>query len=153
MSTGQPLAEKIPGPVITAMSDDDLLDLQSELGKAMGRCTSQIQRMRSNLTRCKNELRIRREGGRAEGQMIVSDHAVIRYLERHKKVDMAAVREEIRVMAKRSKSERMEKRQGERLVDTESGLTMIYSQERNSIATILSDTATSVLDGTATIAD
>lgn len=149
MSASQPLAEKIPGPVITTMADDDLLDLQTELGKAMGRGTQQLQRMRSNLVRVKNELRIRREGGRAEGEMIVSDHAVIRFLERHKKVDVSAIRDEIRVIAKRSKSERMEKRQGERLVDSESGLTMIYTQERNSIATILSDTAMSVIDGAA----
>lgn len=147
MSATQPLAEKIPSPAITSMAEDDLLDLQTELGKAMGRCTQQIQRMRSNLTRVKNELRLRREGGRERGEMIVSDHAVVRYLERHKKFDVAAIRDEIRTVAKRSKSERMEKRQGERLVDNETGLTMVYTHDRNSIATILSDTAESVLDG------
>lgn len=146
MSDKESLAEKLPGPAIINMADADLLDLQSELGKSMGRLTSQLQRMRSNLTRVKNELKLRREGGRARQEVLVSDHAVIRYLERHKGLDITGIRDEIREIAKRAKHERMEKRHGERLTDEASGMTMIYSQERNSIATVLSNEAKEVLD-------
>lgn len=142
-------SQKVPRADLAKMSDQDLLDVRNELSAAMGRASQEMQRMRANIERVKNELKMRQQGNIGRGDPIVSDHAVVRYLERHKGVDIIAVRDEIRAMAKRAKYERDEKK-GERLRDEQSGVALVWSTERNSIATILSGDAEALIDGKST---
>lgn len=139
------MIEKIQNHIIAALSDADLLDLVTEQALKMGRIQQEVQILKSNQVRAKNELRLRREGGRAKGEPIVSDHAVVRYLERHKGLDINGIRDEVREIAKRSKEVRNGKRNGTRLTDSETGIEMVFSAERNSIATVLSGEAVRLL--------
>src|SRR4026209_1635690 len=77
---------------IAAMNDEQLKNLASELGREMGE-----QQRKTNLLRVRLEaVKLERDRRRLVTSVgvHVSDHAVIRYLERHKGIDVQAAREE-----------------------------------------------------------
>lgn len=88
---------------LALLSDSELMSLQSETGKEMSSLGKKLSSRRSTLQLIKNELGRRSESRRATGGFLVSDHAIVRYLERHKNMDMEAIRKEIFTLAKESK--------------------------------------------------
>lgn len=127
----------IPRVDVARMSDAELLDKQRLLTDAVQKRQRDLSEIRNSLARIKTELALRRDGRRKRGEPGISDHAVVRYLERHRSVDIEAIRNEIRDIALRSKFDRDQKASGELLVDEQTGVRMIYSGERNAIATVL----------------
>lgn len=137
--------KRLSNAEIARMSDTDLLDLRAGFGQMLGKLTQIQQTLRSNSERIKTELKHRREGGRMKGDFVVSDHAVIRYLERHKGVDVQAIREELREIARNAKFERDQKRKAGMFTHDDTGVRLVYSEDRNSIATVLSATTFELL--------
>lgn len=84
---------------IDAMTDDELNNVAFELGREMAARSQETNELRKRLTKVQGE-KERRRTVTSVG-ICVSDHAVLRYLERHKGLDVAAVREEIMRMAGR----------------------------------------------------
>lgn len=84
---------------IDAMTDNELNNVAFELGREMAARSQETNELRKRLTKVQGE-KERRRTVTSVG-ICVSDHAVLRYLERHKGLDVAAVREEIMRMAGR----------------------------------------------------
>lgn len=84
---------------IKVMTDDELNNVAFELGREMSARSQEINELRKRLTKVQGEKERRRT--MTSVGVCVSDHAVLRYLERHKGLDVAAVREEIMQMAGR----------------------------------------------------
>ncbi len=79
---------------ISHMTLDDLHDLQNQLGME----NSKLQTAK-NICRMKlDAIKAVMDEKRGQGDMGISDHAVLRYLERHKGLDVAAIRSEIRAL-------------------------------------------------------
>ncbi len=101
-----------------------------------------------------NEIRVRLEAVRAESErrrtmttagICISDHAVLRYLERFRGIDMQAVREEIAEMARKSgKLDSGE--QYSRADDPESGVTLGINGITNVVTTVFSDDHRAIMD-------
>lgn len=88
------------------MTDDQLKDLQHELGREKNQVSRAMQELNARLDAVRAE-RERRATATTRG-FHISDHAVLRYLERIKGVDVAAVREEISALAEKQKLHRHE---------------------------------------------
>lgn len=119
---------------IAAMSDEQLKNLASELGREMGE-----QQRITNLLRVRLEaVKLERERRRLVTSVgvHVSDHAVIRYLERHKGVDVQAAREEIAQMAVRNGWKNTGEQYG-RAQDDESGIVVGFNGVKNIVTTVL----------------
>ncbi len=76
------------------LTDDELLNQLGDIGAIIGRMYATIADVRRAQTVLKHEGARRGLSVRA-----VSDHAVIRYLERHKSINIEAMRIELRAMA------------------------------------------------------
>lgn len=85
---------------IRCLPENELLALRSEIGKDIEKLGRKIVRKRAVLQVIKNELAKRAEKLQAKGSFLVSDHAVVRYLQRHRNLDIDAVKDEIRALAK-----------------------------------------------------
>lgn len=85
---------------IETLSDAELKNLAFELGREMGARSLEVNELRLRLEAVRAE-RDRRRTVTSEG-ICISDHAVLRYLERHKGLDVSAMREEIIAMARRA---------------------------------------------------
>lgn len=140
------MSDKLPRIDLAAMSDQDLIDLTVQLTDRLQKLQSETATTRRNLERVKVEKEIRKHNRSKRGSPGISDHAIIRYLERHKGIDIEVIREELRQIALRAKYERDENATSDRLYDEETGLTLIYSIERNSIPTVLSPAVVAALD-------
>ena len=84
---------------IKAMTDDELNNMAFELGREMSARSQEQNELRKRHEAVKHEKERRRT--LTSVGICVSDHAVLRYLERHKGLDVAAVREEIMRLAGR----------------------------------------------------
>ena len=131
-------SKKLARAALANISDEELLDMRIAYAQELNRCVSISQALRGNIEHVKSELKRRREGGFVDGiPYVISDHAIVRYLERHKDIDIPAIREELRQIAARAKFERTEKRLTDRIRDPETGIVFIYSRTGHAIATIL----------------
>ena len=139
------MSEKLPRMDLAAMTDDDLADMTAQLSDRLQHLQQQTAIARKNLDRIKTERDIRKFNRSPRGAPGISDHAIIRYLERIKGMDIEAIREELRTIALRAKYERDENATSDRLTDEETGMTLIYSVDRNSIPTMLSTNAVAAL--------
>lgn len=118
---------------IKTMTDEQLKNLASEIGREMGE-----QQRKTNLLRVRLEaVRIERERRRVvtSNGVHVSDHAVIRYLERHKGVDVQGAREEIAQMAARN-GWRSDEEYG-RAQDDETGIVVGFNGLKGIVTTVL----------------
>lgn len=79
---------------LSKLTLDDLHDLQGQLGRENQAMQSGRAILRTKLDAIKATM----DEKRGNGDMGISDHAVLRYLERHKGLDVAAVRAEIRAL-------------------------------------------------------
>ena len=114
------------------LSDSELMSLQAEIGREMKNLGKRIGSKRSTLQLIKNELGRRSSERRSTGGFLVSDHAIVRYLERCKDMDIEAIRQEIFALAKK----------GKRVDGTDrfknGGAVFAINQDHLSISTIMS---------------
>lgn len=122
---------------IVGMDDAALKNLQHEIGREINLRSAAIATLRCRLDAVRRE-RERRATATTHG-VHISDHAVIRFLERHKGIDVQAAREEIAQIALRSG------RRGvryDRAIDAETGLRFGFNGEKNIVTTVLTDRET-----------
>jgi hypothetical protein len=84
---------------IEGLALDDLNDLRVALGREHHEHIEAAKLSRKKLDTIKNVMFVRKNGG----QIGITDHAVLRYMERYKGVDVRAVREEINAIAQHRK--------------------------------------------------
>lgn len=121
---------------IAELSDDDLKNLAHEIGRAMQQKAAEVNELRARLDAVRLE-RQRRDTVTSTG-LHISDHAVLRYLERYMGVDTKGVREKIAQMAQRSgKLDSGE--QYSRAKDDETGITIGINGVSNIVTTVFTE--------------
>lgn len=118
------------------LPDDDLKNMTHELGRQINQKGREVTELRGRLDMVRME-RERRDTSTSLG-LHISDHAVLRYLERYKGVDTQAVREEIAAMAKRSGKLDT----GDQYIrhrDEKTGITMGINGDSNIITTVFTE--------------
>lgn len=75
------------------MPDAQILALRESLAKDYKRHSAEATRISNILSKIKHELRLRRL--ERDGRPLVSDHALLRYLERVKGMDIESIRDDI----------------------------------------------------------
>lgn len=118
------------------LPDADLVNLTHELGRAIAQKANETTELRSRLDMVRLE-RERRNTLTSTG-LHISDHAVLRYLERYRGLDTKDIREEIAAMAKRSGK----LDSGEAYVrhrDEQTGITMGINGESNIVTTVFTE--------------
>ena len=119
------------------MSDSDLNNMCHELAReinARNQATNEV-RIRLDWARMEKE---RRRTSTSVG-IHISDHAVLRYLERHKGIDTQAAREEIAAMGRRA-GQLGSGNMYARRKDDETGLTMGINETTNIVTTVFNET-------------
>lgn len=128
---------------IAALPDGDLRNMLHELGREMNQQSTIINEIRCRMDAVRGELE-RRDTITSVG-VHISDHAVVRFLERHKGVDIVSVREEIAGMARRSgklgSGEQYARRQ-----DEPTGLTVGINEISNVVTTVFTEVENTILD-------
>lgn len=113
------------------MSESELLELRMVLLRECNVLSGERQRRIGSIHRINDELKSRKD---AEGasRIVITDHAVVRYLERIEGMDIEAVRAKVRDMAARS-----QRRDAEFLDDSVTGFTVVRRDGSESVATIM----------------
>lgn len=111
---------------------EELRTMAAELGREMAMRAAAVNELRVRLDAVQMEIEARRTS--TSVGVHISDHAVLRYLERVRGVDVYAVREEIVALAERAGKIGKRRNLGA-LVDDESGLTIGISRE-NTVTTV-----------------
>lgn len=127
---------------LEAMSDSDLNNMCHELAReinARNQATNEV-RIRLDWVRMEKE---RRRTSTTVG-IHISDHAVLRYLERHKGVDTQAAREEIAAMGMRA-GQLGSGNMYARRRDEQTGLTMGINEETNIVTTVFNETESKII--------
>lgn len=122
--------------IIQAMGDDELRNMRNEIGRELNQQAKLMNEIRTRLDAVKSEIERRRTGTSIGVQ--ISDHAVVRYLERYKGLDMAAIREEIVSMARRA-GKLGSGDQYARRTDEETGMTMGLNEITGVVTTMFSE--------------
>lgn len=118
------------------LPEADLINLTHELGRSIAQKGREATELRSRLDMVRLE-RERRNTLTSTG-LHISDHAVLRYLERYRNIDTKEIREEIAAMAKRSgKLDSGE--QYARHRDEETGITMGINGDSNIVTTVFTE--------------
>jgi len=86
---------------ISAASDESLRNMQAELSRSANSLSAQLAELRRRMDMIANEIEGRKRG--TSHGLRISDHAVLRYLERVRGIDMDATREEIAEIAARAR--------------------------------------------------
>lgn len=126
---------------IAQMSDDDLRNLRAEIVREESVAWSVVNEVKRRKDMICKELDRRARPPTSHG-LGISDHAVVRYLERHKGMDIAAIREEIGELAAKASGGRSDK-YGIRKGD---GLAFAVDDETGHVLTVLSDDMVKVLN-------
>lgn len=121
---------------IAGLPDDGLRNICAELGREIGQKAIEINELRYRLDAVRRELE--RRTTITEAGVHISDHAVLRYLERYKGMDMKSVREEIVAMAKRS-GKLGSGEQYARRRDDHTGMTFGINEVNNTVTTVFSE--------------
>jgi len=121
--------------MLAKLSDGDLKNLRFEVGREMAMQSAKINSLRVRLDAIKSEFE-RRNTSTPAG-IHITDHALVRYLERIKGVDVNAVRAEIGEMALRARSER-DGRMGRRR-DPTTGLVIGMDENALHVTTVFGD--------------
>jgi hypothetical protein len=127
---------------IASASDEDLKNMQHELGRQMGTAALVQNDLRLRLEAVKLEQEKRRT--RTRHGLHISDHAVLRYLERMRGIDMAAVREEIVEMAIRAG--RVTPGAYGRRIDPETGITLGVDERTENVTTVFKDAELPIME-------
>lgn len=121
---------------IAALPDESLRNLRYELGRELAQKCNVANEVRIRLDAVKSE--IERRATATSAGVHVSDHAVLRYLERVRGVDMQEVREEIVAMAKRA-GKLGSGNQYDTGTDQETGLTLGVNGAANIVTTVFDE--------------
>jgi len=127
---------------IGELSDDELKNMQHELGREISQRANSIAELRSRQDAIRSE-REKRATATTTG-FHISDHAVLRYLERVKGVDVQAAREEIGRMAVLQKH-RDSGEQYDRATCDQTGITFGVNGINNTITTVMTPREENVL--------
>jgi len=128
---------------IRELSDSDLTNMGFELGREMNQQSNIVNEIRTRLEAVRDEKSRRRES--TTNGFRISDHAVLRYLERYRGVDTQSVREEIAEMALRS-GRSGSGEQYARRDDEETGLTVGLNEITNVVTTVFPREARAIMD-------
>ena len=128
---------------IETLSDAELKNLAFELGREMGARSLEVSELRLRLEAVRAE-RERRRTTTSEG-ICISDHAVLRYLERHKNLDVSAAREEIVAMARRAGKFDSGAVYATR-TDEESGMIMGINELSGVVTTVFNEREATIMD-------
>jgi len=123
------------------MADDELKNLRFELGREMQQYANLMNELRVRLNAVR--LTIQERETVTKSGVYISDHAVLRYLERYKHIDMHAVREEIVAMANRAGIQE-ENTYYARRKDEQSGITMGINEITKTVTTVYTENEQSV---------
>ena len=127
---------------IGQMTDEQLKDLSHELGREKNEVGRAVAEINAKLDAVRLE-RERRATATTRG-FHISDHAVLRYLERIKGVDVAAVREEIAELAAKQKLDRHEHHYARE--ETADGLIFGFNGVDKTVTTIMTPRENAILD-------
>lgn len=111
------------------LSEEELQNLKCELGRELQAAREELNGINVQLDAIKSEQRMRNTITPAGFH--ISDHAIVRYLERHGGIDVEAVRAEIGKIAARAKRERRGVKH-----DAESGLTIGQCETTQNVTTV-----------------
>lgn len=128
---------------IDTMTMQELKNMRAELSREIGLQAKTVQELRLRTETVKKEIE-RRETSTPVG-LNISDHALVRYMERVKGIDMLAMRAELGEIAARAKNSKPG-RHGAR-IDAISGLIVGVDEECMHVTTIFSPREAAVLDG------
>lgn len=128
---------------LATISDDDLLNLQKELGRELSQQATVLNEIRSRMEAAKLE-RKRRESVTSVG-IHISEHAVVRYLERVKGMDIAAVREEIASLAMLNAKEGSSDRYARRSC-ADTNIVLGLNEVDGTVTTVFTDDESEMLD-------
>lgn len=126
---------------IVSMSDADLKNLHYEVARAQNEARDKLAEINRRLDAIRAE-RMAREVRTSSG-IAISEHAVVRYLERHKGMDIAAIREEIAALAMAATSARPGK-YGLRHGD---GISFGVDEEGKTVTTVLNGVEANIIEG------
>lgn len=132
-----------PRDSIVQLDDEALRNLKYELGRAFNQQATVLNELRARLDAVKLEEQ-RRKTATATG-LHISDHAVLRYLERVKGVDMAAVREEIAALADETRRADSRDRYARRRSPT-SNLIFGLNEADGTVTTVFTDAEDAIMD-------
>ncbi len=120
---------------LMTLTTEQLNNLRHEIGREMGIQSRHINDLRIRLDAVRTEME-RRSTMTTPG-IHISDHALVRYMERIKGVDVRAIRDEIGAMALRARTER-DGRTGRRR-DPATGYTLGVDETTTVVTTIFQD--------------
>jgi hypothetical protein len=118
---------------LEVLSESELMSLRFEIGQEINRLAAKRRAKLDLLALIKNEMAIRAETRQRNGGFLVTDHAIVRYLERHKGLDIEAIKGEIFTLANAGKEI-----EGSDRVKNGSAVLAIRKEAR-AITTILND--------------
>ena len=123
--------------LLPTLLTEELINLRAETAREIGIIQSSISDLRSRIDLIREELDKRTD--QQFNGFRITDHAVVRYLQRHKGIDMDAVRQEIAEIASRSKPTR---NNGVRTIarkDDETALSLGISEGDHTVTTVFQD--------------
>ena len=121
---------KLKRQELEAMTVADLMELRQVCEKKKSLLDRERNSLISSMTLITNELRKRKAGN----QLAITDHAIVRYLQRVEGFDIELRRQKIEAMVRRSV-----RINSEMLKDEETGLLIVQQEKTNSIATIIKE--------------
>ena len=116
------------------MTESELMELRVVLMREMQVLQSERSRKAGTVARITAEIRQRKINAGPD-RIVITDHAVVRYLERIDGMDIEAVRQKVLDMARRAK-----RADSEFLDDEESGFRIVKRDGSESVATIIRKT-------------
>lgn len=128
---------------IKALSEEELRNMSFELGREYNQQAVLLNEIRARHDAVKIELEMRRTAT-ASG-INISDHAVVRYLERHKGLNVGAIREEIVAIAKRVGNPDSGRIYAQR-TDKETGVTLGMDEVLGTVTTVLGGAEKAILN-------
>jgi hypothetical protein len=140
-SAGRNLRKRLRQEALEALaklSREELVNVRNELGREMGLYARRTNELRIRLDAVRSEFE-RRNTSTPAG-VHISDHALVRYMERVKGVDVDAMRAEIGEIALRSKNVAGHRLgQNGRRLDDHTGLTVGVDENTTVVTTIFVD--------------
>lgn len=123
--------------LVPTLSTEELINLRAEVTREIGIISSSVGELKARIDLIREELDKRTD--QQFNGFRITDHAVVRYLQRHKGIDMNAVRQEIADIASRSKPTRSN---GVRTVtrkDEETALSIGVSAGDHTVTTVFQE--------------
>lgn len=128
--------------VMEALTGEQLVNLRHELGREMANISRQANELRARLEAIKMELE--RRATSTPAGIHISDHALVRYMERIKGVDVNGCRAELADMALRARRDR-DGKVGRRR-DERTGLVIGVDETTTVVTTVFEEPELTIMD-------